>query len=103
MPASVKDFRWRGGAGVDGFYHLTFTAAPEDVKAMIAYGHLERDTNFTADASSRLYSLDQYVSNKVVWAWPRPPYRPLESPVIYNGARIQLITDGAHRRVYIFM
>ena len=82
---------------------LTFTAAPADVKAMIEYGHLQRDTNFTLNASSGLYSPDQYVSNKVVWAWPALPYQPLELPVIYNGTGIQLITDGAHRRVYIFL
>ena len=103
MPVSAKDFQWRGGAGIDGFYHVTFTAAPADVKAMIEYGHLQRDTNFTLDASSGLYSPDQYVSNKVVWAWPALPYQPLELPVIYNGTGIQLITDGAHRRVYIFL
>ena len=32
-----------------------------------------------------------------------PPALAGQLPVIYNGTGIQLITDGAHRRVYIFL
>ncbi len=97
MPASVRDFQWRGGVGIDGFYVIRFAAAPDDVRHVIAVRHLVPSTNLLSAEEINRRTSEQC-------AWLHLSFTNLAAPVVYvspQDYREQLVTDGAHELVYL--
>ena len=94
MPASVREFKWQGGAGIDGYFIYTFKADPDDTKQLIEKLRLELETDAVMQRtiSNQIMRLSKSVDK-------------LDSPVIYrrtNPWRIDLIADASHQKVWVF-
>lgn len=115
MPASVQNFEWDGWFGMGGDHSvvITFKAAPEDTRRVVEAWKAELDpdspwwdrttesTN-AAPAHQLNQALAAYCKNKVT-------FELLNEPVAYrlpqneSGRSWALLTDKAHRRVYLFL
>jgi hypothetical protein len=98
MPASVRDFQWRGTVVIEGFYVLRFTADSDDVRHMIAVHRLVRQLNPASAEEINRETLKRCV-------WLGMPFARLDSPVVYDSPQDRgerLVTDAAHQRVYLF-
>lgn len=121
MPESVRDFKWSGGVGIDGYYFLSFKASPEDVLKIIEKRHLVTGLDLPEDYyRNRFIETNQPGIDPVNYrvskfcssaGWP---FQNLESPVLYRstnfadrsigtGWKKELFTDGAHQQVYLHL
>ena len=100
MPASIQNFEWQGGVGIDGYFDFAFKLDAADTEKLIQQLNLEPDTNSMSLPQS---DLQKYISGRT--AWVKQPQEKLISPLFYQRTtpwKIELITDANHRQVYIF-
>ena len=101
IPASVRNFKWAGGVGIDGGYVLTFEADAGDMQRLVERLRLRLGDSASAEAVNRR------ASNHCVGYGM--PYVPFVQPLSYcqtnetpSGWTRQLLTDSEQRRAYVF-